>query len=93
MKRDAIIETIKKTLRGHGIQRAYLFGSFARKERTYRDIDVAIEPPDGKFSLLDLIGVEQELEDITGKKIDVVIYHSVKPRLRQYVDKDLTAIL
>jgi len=93
MKREAIIETIKKTLREHGVQKAYLFGSFARKERDYHDIDVAIEPPKGRFSLLDLVGVEQELEDVTGKKIDVVMYRSVKPRLKQYVDKDITAIL
>lgn len=92
MKRETIIESIKKTLREHGISKAYLFGSFAREERNYHDIDVTIEPPKGRFSLLDLVGVEQELEDVTGKKVDVVIYHSVKPRLKQYVDKDITAI-
>jgi len=93
MKREAIIEIIKKILREHGVQKAYLFGSFARKERNYHDIDVAIEPPKGKFSLLDLVGVEQELEDVTGGKVDVVIYHSVKPRLKKYVDKDISVIL
>lgn len=92
MKREQIIRTIKEVLNGHGIKEAYLFGSFARKER-YRDIDIAIELPKEKFSLLDLVGVEQELEDETGKNVDVVILRSIKPRLKQYIEKDLTAIL
>jgi len=93
MKREEIIETIRNTLRTYGITKAYIFGSFARRARRYNDIDVAIEPPKGKFSLLDLVGVEQELGDELGKKVDVVIYRSLKPRLKVHVDKDLTAIL
>ena len=92
MKREQLIRTIKEVLNGYGIREAYLFGSFARKER-YRDIDIAIEPPKGKFSLLDLVGVEQKLEDETGKNVDVVMLRSIKPRLKSYIEKDLTAIL
>lgn len=92
MKREQIIRTIKEVLSEHGIKKAYLFGSFARKE-IYRDIDIAIKPPKGKFSLLDLVGVEQKLEDKTGKNVDVVILSSIKPRLKPYIKKDLTAIL
>jgi len=93
MKRKQIIETIKKVLTAHGVGAAYLFGSFARKERRVHDIDVAIKPPTGKFSLLDLIGVEQELQDKTGEKIDLVIIDSIKSRLRPYIEKDLVSIL
>jgi len=80
-------------LTGHGIRRAYLFGSFARKERTYRDIDIAIETPRGKFSLLDLVGIEQELQDRTGKKVEVVIYRAIKPRIKENIKKDLAPLL
>ncbi len=92
MKRKQIILTIKEVLCEHGIKKAYLFGSFARNEK-YHDIDVAIEPPKGKFSLLDLVGVEQELEDETGKNVDVVMLRAIKPRLKTHIEKDLTAIL
>lgn len=92
MKREQIIRTIKEVLSEHRIKKAYLFGSFARKER-YNDIDIAIEPPKGKFSLLDLVGVEQQLEDETCKNVDVVILNSIKPRLKPHIKKDLTAIL
>jgi predicted nucleotidyltransferase len=92
MKREQIIKTIKGVLSEHGVKKAYLFGSFARKEK-FHDIDIAIELPKRQFSLLDLVGVEQELKDETGKNVDVVILRSIKPRLRAYIEKDLTAIL
>jgi predicted nucleotidyltransferase len=92
MTREQIIKTIKKVLIGYGIRKAYLFGSFARKEK-FHDIDIAIELPKRKFSLLDLVGIEQDLKDETGKKVDVVILRSIKPRLRAYIEKDLTTIL
>jgi predicted nucleotidyltransferase len=93
MKREETIQLIRKVLTGHGIRRAYLFGSFARKERIYRDIDIAIDKPKGKFSLLDLIGIEQELSDSTGKKIEVVIYRSIKPRIKENIKKDLSPLI
>lgn len=93
MKREKIIETTREILKKHGVLRAYLFGSFARKERACHDIDIAIDPPEGKFSILDLVGMEQELEDKTGKKVDIVLYRSIKPRLKANIDKDLTAVL
>jgi uncharacterized protein len=93
MTRESIIESIKNTLKRYGITKAYLFGSFARMDDDYHDIDVAIEPPQGKFSLFDLVGVEQELEDLTGQKVDVVIYRALKPRIKNYVDQDLVPIL
>ena len=93
MKREETINRIREVLTGHGIRRAYLFGSFARKERTYRDIDIAIETPRGKFSLLDLVGIEQELQDRTGKKVEVVIYRAIKPRIKENIKKDLAPLL
>jgi len=93
MGRKEIIEAIREVLKEHGVPNAYLFGSFARKERAYHDIDIAINPPTGKFSLMDLVGIEQELEDKTGKKVDVVMLRSLKPRLQSNIEKDLTPVL
>lgn len=92
MKREELIERIKAVLSGHGIKKAYLFGSFARNEPKFNDIDIAIEPPRGKFSLLDLVGVEQELEDETGKHVDVVLLRSMKPRIMRHIQKDLRVL-
>lgn len=93
MERGKTISAIKGVLLRHRVRKAYLFGSFARGERRYRDIDIAIVLPAGKFSLLDLVGMEQELEGKTGKKAEVSILNSIKPALLPYIRKDLTAIL
>lgn len=93
MRREETLKRIKEILTTHRIPHAYLFGSFARKERSCKDIDIAIEKPAGKFSLFDLVGIQQELEDSTGKKVDVVIYHSIKPRIKENIKKDLYPLL
>lgn len=93
MGRDQIIETIRNVLEEHGIREAYLFGSFARKERQYRDIDVAIKPPRGKFSLLDLVRIENLLYEKTGKKIELVTLRSIHRRLMPHIKNDLMKVL
>jgi predicted nucleotidyltransferase len=91
MERERMISEMRRVLRENGIRKAYLFGSFARKEKGYKDIDVAIDLPK-KFSLLDMVGVQLELEERLGKKIDLVSYRDIKPALRPYIEKDLAAI-
>ncbi|TAL24250.1 MAG: hypothetical protein EPN94_07690 [Nitrospirae bacterium] len=69
-----------------------LFGSFARNEKRYHDIDIAIKPPID-FSLLDLAHLENTLEDKTKKRIDLGTIDSINPLVREYVKKDLIALL
>ncbi len=93
MKRERIIETIRKVLSERGTREAYLFGSFARKERRYHDIDIAIKPPVGKFSLLDLVHLENVLREETGERIEIITLRSVNPRLKPYIEKDLIRVI
>lgn len=82
-------QTLKKNiipilLKNHVIKAAF-FGSFARGDnRPDSDIDllVDLEP---KKSLLDLIGLEQDLEDKFNKKFDVVTFKSLNPKIKEYV--------
>ena len=92
MKREQIVEMIKSILKEHGVPKAYLFGSFARNEKTYHDIDVVIEPP-VNFSFLDLAHVENVLEERIKKKFDVLTFGSISRHLKPYIDKDLVQIL
>lgn len=92
MKREIIIKTIKDTLLGEGIQKAYLFGSFARKERRYHDIDIAIEPPED-FSLLDLVHVENLLRKKINKKFDVITINSISPHFKPYIQQNLIELM
>lgn len=56
------------------------------------DIDVLIEFPKGK-SLLDLVSLERKLGQATGKKVDVLTYQSISPRLKDYIQRDQLQIL
>lgn len=91
MDRIEIIKTIKNVLKKHKIKRASLFGSFARKEPKYTDIDILIEPAGG-FSLLDLVDVENILTKMLDKKVDLVTFNSLSPYLKPYVKKDLVVL-
>lgn len=92
MKREQIIQTIRRTLKKHHIKEAYLFGSFARGEKKYRDIDIAIRPPES-FSLLDMAGVLVELEDGTSGKVDLISSRAVHPRFKPRILKERVALL
>lgn len=87
--KSQIIPVLKKA----GVVRSSIFGSYARGEETKdSDVDILIEFSRGK-SLLDLVGLEQDLEQILDKKVDVVTYKSVNPRLKKYIDEDQIQIL
>jgi len=38
--------------------------------------------------LLDLIGLEQDLEEYFNKKVDVITYNSIHPLLKEYILKE-----
>lgn len=93
---DKQMEHVKKTIVGvlpkYGIRKAALFGSFARGEATEKsDIDLLIEFG-VKSSLLDLVGLKQELEEILKKNVDVITYKSLHPLLKEKILKDQVKI-
>ena len=65
-------EAIKKLihiLKKHGAKKVEIFGSYARGEaKTGSDLDVIVEFKERK-SLLELVGIEQELGDYLGIKV------------------------
>ena len=99
MAKNNNLKTIKPKiihlLKMNGIRKAGIFGSYARgEEKRNSDIDILIEiPKNKKFSLLDFVGLKQDLEDSTGKKIDLVEYAVIKPRLQEDILKEEVRIL
>jgi predicted nucleotidyltransferase len=80
-------------LRKHDVSRAAFFGSAATgKLRDDSDIDILVEFK-GDKSLIDLVALKQELEDISGKQVDVVTYNSLHPFIREEVLREQVAIL
>jgi uncharacterized protein len=71
--------------RKYGIRQVRLFGSVVRgDDRPDSDLDVLVdfEP---RRTLLDLIGFEQDLEELFGRKVDVISARGINPRIEGQV--------
>jgi len=80
-----IQKEIIPVLENHGVKKASVFGSFARGEnKKSSDIDILVEFEGGK-TLLDLVGLEMELEKKLGRKVDLITYNSISPLLRKSI--------
>ena len=85
-----IKEYFKKDSR---VNRAWIFGSFARKEDMFNDIDLMLEFNKNKsISLFDLADIQFKLENITGIKIDIVEKGCIKPFAWENAKNDLKLI-
>jgi len=72
----------------YGASDVRLFGSTARGDSVPEsDVDILVRLESGR-SLLDLIAIKQDLEDLLGAKVDVVTEASVSPYMRAQVLKD-----
>lgn len=79
-------------LQKNGVIKSAIFGSYARgSEDTNSDVDLLVELPQGA-TLIDLVGLKQDLEEVLLKKVDVVTYDALNKRIRSYVQKDLITI-
>ncbi len=87
--KSKIIPILKK----NSVTKAGIFGSYARGEQKENsDIDILVEYPKAK-SLLDFIGLKHELEDALGKKVDLVEYGAIKPRIKKRILKEEVRII
>lgn len=77
----------------HGVRALSLFGSVARgKEEAKSDLDFLVELEDGR-SLLDLVGVKQDLEALFGRPVDAFTPDSLKPGVLTTARADLVSVL
>ena len=69
----------------HGARNVRVFGSEARGEAgPTSDLDLLVDMDDDR-SLLDLVGLGQDLEELLGRRVDVLTAASIHPRLRASV--------
>lgn len=72
----------------HGAINVRLFGSVARGTSTESsDIDLLVSMELGS-SLLDIIAIKQDLEDLLGRKVDVVTENSISPYMKDEILKE-----
>lgn len=74
--------------RRHGAGNVRVFGSLARGEGDKEsDLDLLVTLAEGR-SLLDLVGLKQDLEDLIHRQVDVVTERALSPYLRERVLSD-----
>lgn len=80
-KRALILDVVHR----NGARDIRIFGSVARGQQGLRsDLDVLVTMEPGR-SLLDLVAIKQDLEDMLGLPVHVVTEEAVSPYLRQRV--------
>jgi len=85
---QAMKKKIIPILKRQGVTKAAFFGSVARGEAKKRsDVDILVSLEKGK-TLFNFVGLKLELEDKLGKKVDLVSYGAIKPRLKNIILKD-----
>ena len=86
IRNRALEKKIIDYLTDKGAKRIEFFGSYARGEE-YNDIDVIVEF-DKNISLLDFIGYQLDLEELTGKKIDLLTKNGISKYILPYINKE-----
>lgn len=85
MDRYQIIMSSKPVLK------AWIFGSFARgEERDQSDIDILFVPDfeHGSFTLLTHGGMYEDLKQLLGREVDLVVDSSLRPYAQESVERD-----
>lgn len=92
MSKQEIYNIITDHLKKHSASKIAVFGSYARNEESPdSDIDIIVNFSEKK-NLFDLIGLQQDLEETLGKKVDLITESSIKPNRKKYIEKDMHVI-
>jgi predicted nucleotidyltransferase/plasmid maintenance system antidote protein VapI len=91
--RNDILKKIKKGISNFKqIEKAWIYGSFAREDDGPKsDVDIAVQA-DSTFSYFDLLEVQHQLEECINRKVDIGFIDSFKPHIFENVKSDLKLI-
>ena len=85
-----LIDAIRTYLSSAPVERAWLFGSFARGEENDKsDVDLLVSfDEEAKVSLLKRAAMTCDLEDLLCRPVDLVNELSLYPEVREEIDND-----
>jgi predicted nucleotidyltransferase len=76
---------ILKLAASRGMSNVRVFGSFARGTATEKsDVDFLVDAESGR-SMLDAIGLWLDLEELLGRKVDLITEGGIHPGLRETI--------
>jgi predicted nucleotidyltransferase len=86
--RRAVLELATR----HGARNVRVFGSMARgDDRPDSDVDLLVDIEPGR-TLLDVIGLEQDLEDLLGRHVQVLTNDGLSPYLQTRILAEAAAL-
>jgi len=92
MNKEKLLRTIVEGLKKEGAVKIGLFGSYARGEQKRKsDIDILVKFAKPK-SLLEFVGIEQELSEKTGKKIELLTEEFISPHIIGKIKKEIVEL-
>ena len=95
MTRRTVISRIRRhraQLEKLGVKSLSIFGSVARgEERPDSDVDILVEFR-GRATFDRYMDTKFYLEELLGRKVDLVTPKAIKPRMRPYVMQDLVHV-
>ncbi|MGO9121422.1 MAG: nucleotidyltransferase family protein [Desulfomonilaceae bacterium] len=87
MTRDEVLRKLEEnfeTIRGFDVRSLGIFGSYAREEQSEAsDMDFLVEFDRATFD--NYFDLKFFLEDLFGRKVDLVIKDTIKPRIRSTI--------
>lgn len=90
--KSKIYNDIINFLKKRNASKIAIFGSYVRNDETPdSDIDIIVEFSDRK-SLLDFVGMERELSESIGIKVDLLTEESISPILIDRVKEEMKVI-
>ena len=83
------ILAMQPDLQARGVSHVALFGSRARGDAQQdSDVDLMIDVDNPRFSLIDLVGVEQDLSEHLGLPVQVTMRRSLSERLARHTQNE-----
>ena len=96
MDRDTVINRLRAheaDLHRGGVAQLYLFGSVVRQQATPdSDVDLFFDTDNPRFSLIELVDVQDQVTAILGVETDVMTRASLHPRLRPRIEAEALRI-
>ena len=94
MERKQLIERVRNYLKNKPIDKAWIFGSFARSQESYdSDIDLMVKfRQPNNLDLFDFVGLTIDLEEITGRQVDLVEEGYILPNAKKKIEEEKVLI-